>query len=201
MKRSLPVLIALILLCSTVGWSADYQKGYEALLKKDYATALREFKPLAEEGHAAAQCGLGLMYHKGKGVPESNTTAVNWFRLAALQEHAEGQHWLGSMYALGKGVPQDYQTAGKWFRRAAEQGFAFAQFSLAGMYGRGLGVPESFVYAHMWFNVAASQGDEEAAKNRALLVNKMTPSQIERAQFLASECVKKKYKGCGRPKR
>ncbi|MDA9976128.1 hypothetical protein N9F34_04865 [Alphaproteobacteria bacterium] len=32
---------------------------------KDYATALREFKPLAEEGKADAQNILGVMYQKG----------------------------------------------------------------------------------------------------------------------------------------
>tara|TARA_B000000460_G_C21232566_1_gene271284 strand:+ start:142 stop:267 length:126 start_codon:yes stop_codon:yes gene_type:complete len=40
MKRSLPTLIALILLFSTVGWSADFLKGLEAYEKKDYDPVL-----------------------------------------------------------------------------------------------------------------------------------------------------------------
>ena len=46
MKQSLPVLIALVLLFSTVGWSADFLKGLEAYVKGDYETALREWRPL-----------------------------------------------------------------------------------------------------------------------------------------------------------
>jgi len=61
MQRSLPVLITLLLLFSTVGWSADFQKGLEAYEEKDYEIALREWRPLAEQGFAAAQYNLGLM--------------------------------------------------------------------------------------------------------------------------------------------
>ena len=39
----------------------DYQKGLEAARRGDYATALREWRPLAEQGHAQAQSDLGLM--------------------------------------------------------------------------------------------------------------------------------------------
>jgi hypothetical protein len=67
MKRLLPVLIGFVvlLLSSTEGWSADFQEGWDAYTKKDYATALREWKPLAEQGNADAQHNLGFMYEKG----------------------------------------------------------------------------------------------------------------------------------------
>jgi TPR repeat protein len=40
------------------------------IYKGDYATALREWTPLAEQGHAKAQTILGAMYKEGKGVPK-----------------------------------------------------------------------------------------------------------------------------------
>jgi len=43
--------------------SASYENG-------DYATALREWEPLAEQGNAYAQSNLSLMYAKGQGVPQ-----------------------------------------------------------------------------------------------------------------------------------
>ena len=49
----------------------------------DYATALRELQPLAEQGHAPAQSGLGMMYFQGTGVSKDYKTAVKWFRHAA----------------------------------------------------------------------------------------------------------------------
>ncbi len=41
---------------------ADFQDGVAAHERGDYATALREFRPLAEQGDAAAQYNLGQMY-------------------------------------------------------------------------------------------------------------------------------------------
>jgi len=64
------------------------------------------------------------------------------------------------------------------------------------MYALGEGVPQDKVYAHMWWNIAASTGDDSAKKNKKIVEKKMTSSQIEEAQRLARECVKKNYKGC-----
>ena len=91
---------------------------------------------------------------------------------------------------------KDYKTALREWRPLAELGLAKAQFNLGQMYRKGEGVPQDFIYAHMWFNVAASQGHENGANNRDLLAKEMTPSQIAKAQELARECVKKKFKGC-----
>ena len=48
----------------------------------------------------------------------------------------------------------------------------------------------------MWYNISASNGDEVGGKNRDIIAKQMTPSQIEKAQDLARECVAKNYKGC-----
>ena len=101
MKRLLPVLcltIAVLLGSAGMSWSADFQKGWNAYTKKDYATALREWKPLAEQGNASAQYNLGVMYDKGKGVPENDKTALKWYRLAAKQGLADAHFNLKWMY-------------------------------------------------------------------------------------------------------
>ena len=83
------------------------------------------------------------------------------------------------------------------YRLAAEQGDADAQYTLGMMYGTGDGVLQDYVRAHMWFNIAATSGDsKDASQNRDFIVTKMTPTQLETAQRLARECVRKKYKGC-----
>ena len=79
----------------------------------DYATALREWTPLAKQGNADAQFDLGVMYELGQGVPQDGKTAVKWYRLAAEQGLADAQFNLGVMYAEGRGVPQDGKTAVK----------------------------------------------------------------------------------------
>ena len=84
----------------------------------------------------------------------------------------------------------------KWFRLAAEHGNAKSQYNLGFMYYEGQGVIEDNVYAHMWWNIAASSGNKTASKNRDMVAGMMTPSQLEEAQDLARECIRKKYKGC-----
>ena len=145
--------------------SGDFQKGMTAYDKGDYATALREWKPLAEQGDAGVQYNLGAMYDEGLGVPQDQKTAVKWFRLAAEQGFAGAQYKLGVRYAKGRGVPQNDKTAVKWFRLAAEQGIALAQYNLGTMYHRGKGVLQNQKTAVKWYKLAADQGLSYAQNN------------------------------------
>ena len=100
------------------------------------------------------------------------------------------------MYHNGEGVIQHYKTAVKWYTLSAEQGYSLAQTNLAVSFALGEGVIEDIVSAHMWANIARFNGSENVSKLLDVLGKKMTPSQIEKAQDLARECVKKDYKGC-----
>jgi hypothetical protein len=75
---------------------------------------------------------------------------------------------------------------------AAEQGDADAQGGLGLLYAKGQGVPQDLVQAHLWLSLAAAQGDKSAAKERDLLVKKMTPVQLTQAQKLARGWTPKK---------
>jgi uncharacterized protein len=93
-----PILIALALSLAAITPPASAQeKGGEAHQRGDYAAALREWRPLAEQGLDAAQYNLGFMYANGRGVPEDHAEAVRWYRKAAEQGHAGAQHILGNM--------------------------------------------------------------------------------------------------------
>ena len=191
----LPVLL-LTLLVGNPASSADFQKGLAAYDSGDYATALREWTPLAEQGNVGAQYSLGVMYRDGQGAPKDGKIAVKLLKLAAEQGHSDAQYNLGVMYRDGQGVPRDHRTAVKWLKLAAEQGDADAQLNLGLMYGEGAGVIQDNVYAHMWGNIAASNGNENGGKLRDLAAKQMTPADISAAQTLARECVAKNYKGC-----
>ena len=171
---------------ATAGPLEDAIAAYQA---GDYATALKLWTPLAEQGDAFAQGLLGLMYFNGEGVPQDYVEAVRWLRLSAEQGLAAAQFELGAMYEFGWGVPQDYVEAVRWLRLSAEQGNARAQSNLGAMYGNGEGVPQDYVQAHMWFNLAAAQGNADAAKNRDITAKMMTPAQIAEAQKLAREWI------------
>ncbi len=101
---------------------SSYQEGYDAYNRGDYDTALKEWRPLAEQGDVMAQYNLGLMHHKGQGVSRDYHEAVKWYRLAADQGFALAQTNLGRMYVKGHGVPKDYVQAYMWYTLAADQG-------------------------------------------------------------------------------
>ena len=187
------IIVAPTLLVAVMATAlADFQEGVAAFKRGDYATALREFRPLAEQGNSGAQYNFGLIYHDGKGVPQDYTEAAKWYRMAAEQGHAIAQNDLGVMYELGRGVSQDYAEGLKWYYLSAGQGYALAQYNLGYTYGNGQGVPQDYVQAHMWFNLAAAQGDELASKNRDIIADRMTPAQIAEAQQLARDWKPKK---------
>ena len=177
-------------------WGSDLDKGLTAYSEGDYAAALDHWGSLAEEGNAVAQFNLGVMYSNGRGVSQDDTSAVRWYRLAAEQVHADAQYNLGLMYSNGRGILEDDTAAVRWYRLAAEQGKADAQNNLGFMYETGEGVIQDSVYAYMWFSIAASSGLKEASGNRDTVAKRMNSNQIEKAQRLARECVRKKYKGC-----
>jgi TPR repeat protein len=103
---------------------ANYQKGMKQYKPDDALTAVRELKPLAEQGDAEAQFNLGSLYYQGWGVPQDYREAVKWLRKAAEQNQAFAQVTLGTIYAEGvQGViEKDYSQALMWFILAAARG-------------------------------------------------------------------------------
>ena len=83
------------------------EDAYSALNEGDYATALRLFRPLADEGNVAARKALAI---------------INDYCLDADKGNALAQFSLGFIYEKGLGMPQDYVRAHMWFSLAAAQG-------------------------------------------------------------------------------
>lgn len=110
-----------------IGSAQDLDAGFAAYGTGDFATALREWRPLAQQGNAEAQYNLGLMYQRGEGVPQDYAEAVSWYRKAAVQGDASAQSNLGIAYGSGKGVPQVYATAHMWLNLAAGNGSGAAE--------------------------------------------------------------------------
>jgi len=182
-----PIVFVLSLLFWPALVPADSQAGAKASTLGDYATALKEWRPLAEQGDMESQFRMGFLYDNGYGVPQDYGAAARWYRLAAEQGHDLAQRRLGLLHEQGLGVPQDYGEAARWYRLAAEQGNALAQVSMGFMYDKGQGVLQDYVQAHMWVTLAGAQGHVGAAKARRIIEKKMTPEQIAAAQWLARE--------------
>ena len=77
--------------------------------------ATMNYRKAAEQGDAEAQVALGMMYHRGDGVPQDETEAVTWFRKAADLGLVDSQYNLGVLYEQGRGVTQNAAEAYKKF--------------------------------------------------------------------------------------
>ena len=115
------ILFLAVALMPVAAVAGPLEDGMDAHKSGDYATALRLWRPLAEQGYAPAQNKLGFMHNKGRGVSQDFATAVKWLRLAAEQGLARAQYNLGFSYENGGGVPQDFVQAHMWFSLAASR--------------------------------------------------------------------------------
>jgi TPR repeat protein len=152
--------------------AGPFDDGIAAVSRRDYATAMRIFRPMADRGLNAAQLMVGTMYDNGWGAPQNYAEAMKWYRLAADQGDAAAQSSLGSMFNNGRGVRQSYAEALKWYRLAAEQGYSAAQYSLGLMYAKGQGAPQNYGEAVKWYRLAADQGDAYAQTNLGYMFDK-----------------------------
>lgn len=96
MKQRIKTLCAgglLSLALFGVAMAGPLEDSRTAYQRGDYTTAMSLLRPLAEQGDAAAQNGLGLMFAQGHGVPQDYAQAYQWFNLAASRaKDAETQN-------------------------------------------------------------------------------------------------------------
>jgi len=128
----------------------------------DYVTALRLLGTLVDQDNTYAERLLGIMYIKGRGVPQDYALGMRWMRIAANKGLADAQNEVGILYQRGWGVERNEAEAVKWFRLAADQGLVIAQNNLADTYALGLGVPQDFGEAFRWYHLAADQSSSYA---------------------------------------
>ena len=162
-----PLLMSLLLLRAATLASAAAAQSLEARMRtaagayerKDFATALGIWRPLAAEGNAEAQTLLAAMYWSGEGVPRDHAEAAKWYLRAAEKGYARAQNDIGFMYGFGEGIPpRDDVQAYKWLSLAIQRYTAKNQDRL-----------------------------DQAIKDRATLVARMTPAQVADAERLVGQ--------------
>jgi TPR repeat protein len=162
-----PILI--LFAASLTPLRADFETGLKAYNSGDYATALKEWQPLADQGEPHAQYNVGLLYARGQGMPTDFAKAADYYRKAADQGIVEAEYNLGVLYSNGQGVKKDDTEAGKWFLKAANQGDAHAAESLGNVYQEGPGAFQNFGEAEKWYRKAAENGVASAEFNLGVM--------------------------------
>ncbi len=122
MHRFILALSCILMVLAAPIFSQDFQKGLKTAQSGDFATALKEWKPLFESGDSATQFNLDIMHRTGQGVPQDDKEAAKWFRLAAEQGQADAQNNLGFMYENGQNFLVDYVIENTWYNTSAANG-------------------------------------------------------------------------------
>jgi uncharacterized protein len=122
MNRGALIIAVLAVMPALPAAAQDFDKGRAAYERGDYASALREWRPLAEQGSSAAQYRLGVMYARGNMVDKDYRKAHVWYEKAARQGDVRAIYELGIQYELGRGVWQDERKAAYWFQQGALRG-------------------------------------------------------------------------------
>ncbi len=92
---------------------------YVAYDRANYATALKYWLPLAQQGDANAQTYVGEIFEKGLGQAPDYPLAVQWYAKAAQQGYSRAQINLGHLYEKGLGVAEDKKRALDLYRLAS----------------------------------------------------------------------------------
>ncbi len=110
--------LLLILALTGSAWAGDFAEGFIAAENYDYPAAVKILGPLADQGDAAAQFNIALMYHSGSGVQANENEAVKWYTKAAKNGHRTAQEYLAAAYADGWfGLARDEKMARFWYSK------------------------------------------------------------------------------------
>ena len=135
-----------------------YQYG-RALQKADQLKeAMTWYRNAADQGYAAAEFNVGLLYATGKGVEKNEAEAAKWYRKAADQGSAVAQYHLGTFYLMGIGVQEDREHAFQWFMKSAEQGLPVAQKLVSESFTQGWGTGRNLDKKKEWLLRSAKAG-------------------------------------------
>lgn len=142
---------------------ADVKAGVDLWAKRDFAGAVREWRPLAERGDADAQFNLGQAYKLGRGVPADLKIAQTWYEKAAQAGHEQAQANLGLILFQGGKRAE----AMPWIRKAAERGDPRAQYVYGTALFNGDIVKRDYPNAYAMMTRAAAQGLPQASGSLA----------------------------------
>jgi uncharacterized protein len=124
----------------SLGTLYDPEFNFSKLTAPDINQAIAWYTKAAEQGHAAAQSNLGLIFYNGKGgVTQNFATAVFWLEKSAAQGNAVGERGLAMCYLFGNGVARNDVRAIELFQSAANKGDAIAEAEIGVAYENGFG--------------------------------------------------------------
>lgn len=158
---------------------ADVKAGVDAWQQGDYAKAIGEWRPLAQNGDPDAQFNMGQAYKLGRGVQPDATAATDWYRKAAAQGHFRAEDNLG-LLLFQQG---DRAGAMPFLQRASQRGEPRAQYIVGTALFNGDMIGKDWVRAYALMTRASSSGLAQASTSLEQM-DKYIP-EAQRKQGLA----------------
>ncbi len=178
---TLELAAAALLGLGSAAAAADVKTGVDHWMKRDYAQAVAEWRPLAEKGNADAQFNLGQAYKLGRGVPADLRIAQSWYEKAAQAGHAEAQANLGLiLYQGGRKT-----AAMPWIKRAADRGDPRAQYVYGTELFNGDVVAKDWPRSYAMMTRASAAGLPQAADSLAQMEQHLSAIDKQKAAGLA----------------
>lgn len=131
----------------------------------DISEAKESYEALSDDGYAAAQDKLGVLYTRGPGVRKDHAKALGLFEAAAETGNVDAVFHLGYMYHQGNGVRRNYTKARELYESAAGSGQPSAMVNLGLFYTKGLGVRTNHNRALEYYRQAAEHDHPIALTN------------------------------------
>lgn len=161
----LALLLVLPLGPATAAEDSDFDAGWAAYQRGEFAEAFAIWEPLADGGNLLAQYNLGVLFDEGRGVSSNRTKAMQWLEKAAQQGYSRAQHNLALLYIGVLGPERDPEKGRFWLERAASKGFPRSQYTLGKMFLEGLEVDKDETRAFELFLAAGRSGFVRAQYN------------------------------------
>lgn len=143
--------------------AGDFDFAYNAYTAGHYKTAFESAMKRAENGDAAAQTLLGILYMEGRSVTQDADKAMYWYGRAAEAGDPQAQLRYGIDMFNGIHVAKDQQKGEDYIRKAVDAGVPAAYFYYGQILMDNAGRDDRFDIGLKWFLKGAVAGDANAA--------------------------------------
>ena len=153
--------------------------------------AIQYLTKAAEEGYAAAQVELGILFLNGEIVTQDSKNSYNWFKAAAEKGNYDGMKYVSKCYFSGMGVDRNDAIGFHWLNKLyTDYGPQFDDWGLLGkVYETGRGTPVDLAKAYMCYDLEGTIGIEKKAR----IAPKMTAEQRAEGLRLSREWQEKNH--------
>ena len=144
----------------------ELKKAVDAIIKKDFKTALENLLPIAKDGNASAQFYLGSFYFFGLGVIENQkegdrlrSSAIKLFKEQSQNGNKEAILKLSRILAHGIQLDNtNFQEELKLLKQASSYGCREASFLLGNIYNTGNKINDTKILGNL-YNTSSKSND------------------------------------------